>query len=79
MASFFIPSLRQIEEAAAKLPIPDLWPDDQYIIPIANSQVKQEVVFQKQAFRDEDEQLCYHWIYNGKVTVSTTPSPQYTN
>jgi len=71
MASYFIPSLRQVEEAAEKLPIPDLWPEDNYVIPIANSQLKQDITFQKQAFRDEEDRLCYHWVYNGKVTVST--------
>ncbi len=68
----FIPSLKQVSEAGEKLPIPDLWPDDSYIIPIANSHSKQDLHFKKLAFRDREDELFFHWVYDGKVTVETT-------
>ena len=71
MGTPFIPSLKQITEASSKLPIPDLWPDDNYVIPIANSQVTQDLKFRKLAFKNSESELCYHWVYEGKVTVET--------
>ena len=71
MSTPFIPSLKQVSEASLKLPIPDLWPDDIYIIPIANSHITQDLKFVKQAFRNEESELCYHWVYEGKITVET--------
>lgn len=71
MGTPFIPSLKQVSEASSKLPIPDLWPDDGYIIPIANSHVTQDLKFRKQAFRNSDDELCYHWVYEGQITVET--------
>ena len=72
MSESFIPSLKQVAEAAEKLPIPDLWPEDSYLIPIANSRTQQDLTFKKLAFRNPDDELCYHWVYHGKVTVETT-------
>ncbi len=75
MSTPFIPSLKQIAEAADKLPIPDLWPEGSYLIPIANSSVKQELKFKKLAFKDSNDNLCYHWVYEGQVTVETSITP----
>ena len=71
MGTSFIPSLKQVSEASRKLPIPDLWPDDSYVIPIANSQITQDLKFRKLAFENADGELCYHWVYEGKITVET--------
>ncbi|MBC9890432.1 MAG: hypothetical protein F7B06_11475 [Opitutae bacterium] len=68
----FIPSLKQVAEAAEKLPIPDLWPEDSYLIPIPNTHSKQDLKIHKLAFRNLENQVCYHWVYDGKVTVETT-------
>lgn len=75
MAAPFIPSLKQVSEASNKLPIPDLWPDDSYVIPIANSRVTQDLKFNKMAFRNAESELSYHWVYEGKITVETQISP----
>ena len=71
MGAPFIPSLKQVSDASRKLPIPDLWPDDNYVIPIANSQVTRDLKFRKLAFENTDRELCYHWVYEGKITVET--------
>jgi hypothetical protein len=44
---------------------------DSYIIPIANSSVTQDLKFRKLAFKNSESELCYHWVYEGKITVET--------
>ncbi len=71
MGTPFIPSLKQVSEASSKLPIPDLWPEDSYVIPVANSRVTQDLKFRKLAFKNLESELCYYWVFEGKITVET--------
>lgn len=65
----FIPSLSQIRLAAKELPDPEIWPEEDYIVPLESSSSVYEVTFQRIKFRSRRNGTNYRWIYNGRMLV----------
>ncbi len=65
----FLPSLNQIRLAAKELPDPEIWPGEDYIVPLESASSVYEVTFQRIKFRSKRSGTNYRWIYDGKLLV----------
>jgi len=68
MPERFIPSLGQIRAASEELPDPEIWPDNEYTVPIESGKLVQELAFQRVKFTRSNGRT-YRWVYEGKVLI----------
>jgi len=65
----FIPTLQQVQTASRELPLPDLWPEEQYVVAVQGRRKIHEMNFRKIAFLNKSKEKVYRWVYEGKVFV----------
>ncbi len=76
MSDRFLPSLGQLRTASEELPDPEIWPEEEYIVPIEGSKKVHQVVFSRIKFSSRSNGRTYRWVYNGKVLIRTRNSSQ---
>ncbi len=64
----FIPNLTQINDAAAELPDPDIWPESNYQCPLEVDGKQRSIEFTLKSINRGKEQAP-RWIYEGKVLI----------
>lgn len=67
----FLPSLGQIRAASEELPDPEIWPEDEYSVPIEGSKKVHEVIFNRIKFASRSNGRTYRWVYEGKILIRT--------
>lgn len=70
MSSRFIPSLRQLRTAADRLPNPQTWPDETYIVPTGRG-LQRTLTFRRVAFDEGEGEREQRWVYEGKIFMPT--------
>lgn len=69
MSDRFLPSLSQIRAASSELPDPEIWPDNEYSVPVESSKRVYEIVFNRIKFASRSSGRTYRWVYDGKVLI----------
>lgn len=71
MSERFLPSLGQLKTAAEELPDPEIWPEDEYVVPLEGKQTVHQILFNRVKFSSRSNGRTYRWIYHGKVMIRT--------
>ncbi|WOO40353.1 hypothetical protein [Rubellicoccus peritrichatus] len=65
----FLPSLSQVRAASEELPDPEIWPENEYSVPIEGSKKVHEVIFSRVKFASRSNGRTYRWVYDGKILI----------
>lgn len=76
MSDRFLPSLGQLRAASEELPDPEIWPEEDYIVPIESGKRVHQVTFSRVKFASRSNGRTYRWVYQGKVLIRTSKSSE---
>ncbi len=68
MSERFVPNLKQVEQAAQQLPDAEIWPEDEFLVPL-DSHTDRQLTFRRIRFNSRSQGKTYRWVYDGKVLV----------
>lgn len=71
MSDRFLPSLSQLRAASHELPDPEIWPEDEYIVPIESAKRVHQVSFSRVKFASRSNGRTFRWVYEGKILIRT--------
>ena len=71
MSDRFLPSIGQLRIASQELPDPEIWPEEEYSVPIEGSKKVHQIIFNRIKFASRSSGRTFRWVYNGKVLIRT--------
>lgn len=69
MSERFIPSITQLKTATEELPDVELWPEEEYVVPIEGRRRSYSISFRKVKYKSRAGDKTCRWMYDGKVMV----------
>lgn len=68
MSNRFLPSLKQIRDAAAQLPDPEKWPDEVYLVPVKGPNKTNNLEFRRVRLSESGNRK-ERWVFEGKIII----------